>query len=187
MSRIISDEIREQLESKELFPFYLFEFKDNDGDWWRFTSLDVSQRFDSYPSTQGPSGTYEPLGFEFERISYSVGNVVDDASIRVDNLDQLMTALFVGDVMQGNPAALYIGVLNPSGADLGTLKVFEGELDSFDLDEETLRVSVASLFSRWNQRAAEKHSANCRWKVFKGTECRYAGSENWCDRSYARF
>ena len=98
--------------------------------------------------SNGPSGTFEPLGFQFESITYNTQDIVDSASVIIDNADQLMTSLFVGDTLQGNQASLYIGVLNPSGADLGTLKIFEGELDAFDLDEQELRFSVASLFSR---------------------------------------
>lgn len=190
MSRVISSEIQEQLESSELFPIFLFEFEDGDGTIWKFTSLDVSQRFDSdspiFYGSAGPSGTFEPLGFQFESINYNAHDVVDSATVIIDNADQLMTSLFVGDVLQGNTAALYIGVLNPSGADLGTVKIFEGELDSFELNEQQLTFSVASLFSRWSSRSNEKHSASCRWRVFKGVECQYAGSEPACDRSYQR-
>jgi hypothetical protein len=185
MSRIISEEIQEQLESSELFPFYLFQFEDANGVIWKYTTLDVSQNFTTYGS-DGPSGTYEPLGFEFERITYSQANVVDDASIRIDNLDQVQTALWVGDVLQGNTAALFIGVLSPSGTDLGTLKIFEGEIDQWSLDEENLIVTVGSLFNKWDAQTTEQHSASCRWKVFGGTECTYAGAATWCDRSYSR-
>jgi len=183
MSRVISADIQAQLESNQLFPFFLFEYVDNDGNYMQYTSLDVSQTF-TYSG--GPSGTYSPLGFEFEEITYSIGNVVDNASVRIDNLDQVQTALFVGDVLQGNTAALYVGVLSPSGTDLGTLKIFEGELDSWQLDETELVITVASLFSKWNARSSEKHSSSCRWKVFGGNECQYAGDQTWCDRSYTR-
>jgi hypothetical protein len=187
MSRVLSSEIQAELEAPTMFPVYLFEFQDANDNWWKFTTLDVSQYYDpiTYGSV-GPSGTFEPLGFNFESISYNSHDVVDSASIIVDNIDQLMTSLFVGDVLQGNTAALYIGMLNPSGADIGTVKIFEGELDAFNLDEERLAFSVASLFARWNSRSNEKHSASCRWRKFKGIECQYAGSETWCDRSYKR-
>jgi hypothetical protein len=183
MSRIISSEIQEQLESSQLFPYFLYEFQDNGANWWKYTSLDVSQWF---THSEGPSGQFYPLGFEFESITYSVGNIVDDASMRIDNLDQIMSALFVGDVLQGNTARIYAGVLDPDGKELGTMKIFEGEIDSWELDETEMRLTLASLFTKWDAKSYGKHSSSCRWKVFRGVECQYAGDAVVCDRSYTR-
>jgi hypothetical protein len=165
-----------------LFPYFLFEFT-NGTDWYKYTSLDVPQRFNY---SEGPSGRFEPLGFSFDSITYSVGNIVDDASIRVDNLDQVQTSLYVGSTLQGQIGNIYAGVLSPSGTDIGALKIFSGEIDAWDLDEEELRVTLASIFSKWDSKAYGKHSSSCRWKVFGGVECQYAGGEVNCDRSYSR-
>jgi len=69
---------------------------------------------------------------------------------------------------------------------LGTVLMFTGEVDSFELDESEVRMVIGSRFTRWGNQAYNKHSSSCRWKVFKGDECGYAGGQTWCDRSYTR-
>lgn len=180
--RSITSQILDEYKSGELFPYFLLEFYNGD-DVYRYTSLDVPQFFSG---TSAPSATFTPLGFSFESVTYSMGQIVDDAIIRIDNLDQAMTSIFVGGTMQGQPASIYTGVLNSSGGDIGSLLFFEGEIDSFELDEQELRLTIGSPFSKWSHKATGKHSSSCRWKTFAGPECQYLGSETTCDRSYAR-
>ena len=67
-----------------------------------------------------------------------------------------------------------------------SLILFEGEIDSWDLDESKIDIVVASIFTKWQQRTLSRHPPSCRWKKFKGDECKYAGGYTWCDRTYAR-
>lgn len=67
-----------------------------------------------------------------------------------------------------------------------SIEIFEGLIDSWSMSEGKIEITVANILSQWAQRTLSKHSASCRWKEFKGTECGYAGSETWCDRTYAR-
>lgn len=64
--------------------------------------------------------------------------------------------------------------------------LFQGTIDGWNLDEEEVSFTIASELVKWNQRTLSRHSASCRWKEFKGTECAYAGAEIWCDRTYTR-
>lgn len=64
--------------------------------------------------------------------------------------------------------------------------IFEGILDGWTLSEGQLSLNVTSILSQWAQRTLAQHSPSCRWKTFKGDECKYTGSETWCDRSYSR-
>jgi hypothetical protein len=134
------------------------------------------------------SNTYSPRGFSFDRVNYGAHFIVDSVEIALDNLDSVMTSIFVGGTPQGSPVKLELVVLDSSYAIIGSasVTVFEGEIDSWDLDEEKLAITVTSIFSQWSQRTLSKHSASCRWKKFKGTECGYSGGETWCDRTYAR-
>ena len=182
MSRSIVSDILDQYENKQLFPFFIIDFTDGSTDY-KYTSLDVTQ---TLTASAGPSGTYAPRGFQFESISYTMGTIVDDAVVRVDNLDQSLTPAFVGGTVQGQEATLYTGVLNASGGVIGTLMLFQGEIDSFQLEEDYVQITVTSIFTNWSHKSTGKHSSSCRWKVFKGTECAYAGAEGWCDRSYTR-
>jgi len=182
MARNLNQTITEVLEAYEMFPFFCLDFTDGDNDY-KYTTLDVPQEL---TVSGGPSGTYQSRGFEFESINYTLSNVMDDCTLRIDNLDSVLTAIFVGGTVEEKEASVYFGVMNTSGGVLGTVLLFTGEVDSFEVDETELRLVIGSLFSRWSQQAYNKHSASCRWKVFKGNECQYSGDQSWCDRSYNR-
>ena len=133
---------------------------------------------------------YTPHGFRFQSASYSAGRIVDQVQIEIDNLDSVMTSVFVDGTPQGEDVVLMMTVVDDdrtlvsSGAD--EIILFDGQIDSWVLDEEKLKVTVTSALSKWSQKTLSKHPKSCRWKVFKGTECQYAGGEAWCDRTYIR-
>lgn len=182
MSRSIIQSVLNQLEANELTTFMSLEFTDGSS-WYRYTDLDVPVYA---PTDSTTSHLFTPIGFRVESITYSTGNIVDEASLEIDNINQVMTSLFAGGTMQGNEASLYCGVMDANDQVLDLIKVFEGLLDSFDLDERSLKLKISSYFSQWSQETMGKHSSSCRWKKFKGAECRYAGAGDWCDRSYTR-
>lgn len=182
MPRNIIQEVLNQLEADELTTFMCIEFTDGTL-WYRYTDLDVPVYT---PTDSTTSYTFTPIGFRVESITYSSGNIVDEASLEIDNINQAMTSLFAGGTMEGNEALIYCGVMDSNDRVLDLIKVFEGLLDSFDLDERSLKLRIASYFSQWSQETQGKHSASCRWKKFKGVECRYAGVSDWCDRTYTR-
>jgi hypothetical protein len=139
----------------------------------------------AYQNSHG-EGLYATRGFEFESINYTLSNVMDDCTLRIDNLDSVLTAIFVDGTVEETKASVYIGLLDSAGDIVGTVLMFTGEVDAFELDETEVRLVIGSMFTRWANQAYNKHSAYCRWKVFKGTECAYAGAGTWCDRSYVR-
>jgi len=139
----------------------------------------------SYQYSSG-DGNYDPRGFEFESINYTLSNVMDDCTLRIDNLDSVLTSIFVDNTIEEQEASVYLGLMDTDDTVLGTVLMFTGEVDSFELDESEVRMVIGSKFTRWGNQAYNKHSASCRWKVFKGDECGYAGGQTWCDRSYTR-
>jgi hypothetical protein len=181
MSRLKA-EVAEQLASKELFPVWFFEFTDGEY-YYRYCSLDVPL---FTTDTDGPSGYFVPRNFDFESLEYTLSNVMDTAVLTVDNGDRILTSIFVDGIIEEQPASLYLGLLDATGDYIGGVKLFEGEVDDWELDENEVRITIGSIFSRWSQSSGGKHSASCRWKVFKGTECAYSGSGEWCDRTYNR-
>ena len=185
MSRNIDSNVIDELESKEHFPIQLLDFVDG-GTTYRYTDIDVPLYLNTTMSGITVSGTYNPRGFNFDSIRYSFGNIVDQAIISIDNTDQLMTSIFVDGTTQGEEANLYVAVLETSGTPIGMIKIFSGEVDSWELNEKSVRVTVSSPFIKWSQKPTTLHSASCRWKMFKGDECQYAGVELWCDRTYTR-
>jgi hypothetical protein len=176
--RTINASIISELQAEELRPFLLLAMT-IDSTTYRYTDCDVPIHL---------TNTYNPLGFKFSNVKYSLSNVVDKVDIEVDNIDSVQTALFVDGTPQGGAVVLsgvYLDAdLKIVNAEAVTL--FEGEIDSWNLSESSLRVTVTSIFYNWNQRTLSKHSPSCRWKEFKSTECDYAGGQTWCDRTYDR-
>lgn len=177
MSRNLDNDFKIELEGKEYFPVCLVQFSDG-SNTYRYTTLDVSMIYQT--------NKFESRGFQFESIKYSLGNVVDSATIVFDNHDQAMTSIFVDGVIQNNLAILYIAVLDSDGNVISVCNIFEGQADSWSLDEREIRLVVSTDFARWAQKSISYHSSSCRWRVFKGDKCQYSGAESQCDRSYKR-
>jgi hypothetical protein len=176
--RTINASIVSQLAAEELKPFILLSWT-IDGTTYRYTDCDVPIHL---------TNTYTPLGFKFSNVKYSLSNIVDKVDIEIDNLDSAQTAIFVDGTPQGSEVVLS-GVFLDSNLNIvntSAVTLFEGEIDSWNLTESSLRVTVTSIFYNWNQRTLSKHSPSCRWKQFKSTECDYAGASTWCDRTYAK-
>lgn len=177
MSRIIPEDFMVEVEGNKYFPTCLLEFTDGTDDYY-YTTLDTSLVCSGI--------LYEPRGFTFESIKYSLGNIVDSATVIIDNLDQVMTSIFIEGVIQDNDVVLSIAVLDDVGTIISKVDIFVGQADSWELDETSVRMVVSTDFIRWSRKTVSYHSSSCRWKEFKGLECQYSGEETWCDRSYTR-
>jgi len=181
MSRPIDADILTKLESKQFRPFYLLHM-DIDSVDYRYTDCDVPIVHDT--------NVYTHRGFRFQSATYSAGRIVDQVQIEIDNLDSVMTSVFVDGTPQDEDVLLMMVVVDDDGTLVEDtdpeIIIFDGQIDSWVLDEEKLKVTVTSALSKWSQKTLSKHPKSCRWKVFKGTECQYAGGETWCDRTYAR-
>jgi hypothetical protein len=154
---------------------------------FRYTNCDV-------PITSS-SNIYSPRGFKIDPIGYSLGTIVDQVGIQIDNIDSMLSASFTGSTPQGSEAVLSLVILDDNLDLVGGTHVtlFEGEIDSFTLKEDTVKMTVTSKLAQWSQKTLSKHSASCRWKVFNsstlgtvGTECASTAGEAWCDRTYDR-
>jgi len=182
MSRTISQDIIDKLESNQITLFNLLQFTVGTTTY-RYTDCEV-------PITYAVDGTaevtFQPRAFSFDNVSYSDNDIVDSVSIRVDNLDSVLTSLFLDNVIAEEECILYLILFNDDNSILGVQQLFNGMINDFTLDESELTMTVTSIFTKWNQMSGSKHPTQCRWKVFKGVECQYAGAETECDRGYTR-
>jgi len=211
MARGLNSVIKDSLSGLQLFPFFCLDFTDG-ATTYKYTTLDVPINFSGNPywfdtsddqwfdksddqwfdtpntiwNLSTLTGTYQSRNFEFEGINYTLSNVMDDCTLRIDNLDSVLTPIFVGETIEGKTASVYLGLLDTDDKVLGTVLMFTGEVDSFELNESEVRLVIGSIFTRWGHQAVNVHPSSCRWKVFKGTECAYGGAETSCDRTYVR-
>jgi len=182
MSRTISQVILDKLETNEITSFYLLQYTIN-STTYRYTDCEVPI---AYAVDGTAEVTFQPRTFTFENISYSNNDIVDSVSLRVDNLDSVLTSLFLDNVIAEEECILYMILFNDDNSILGVQQIFNGMINDFTLDESELKMTVTSIFTKWNQTSGSKHPTQCRWKVFKGTECGYVGAETLCDRGYTR-
>ncbi len=132
---------------------------------------------------------YSRLGFRYDSASYSTGNIVDKCMVEVDTVDQVLVEAFVSGSPRGGDIGLQLVLLDDDLSIVGdtAFVLFSGEIDSYVLDPDVkISIEMTNIFTRWNQRTLALHSPSCRWKVFKGVECQYVGSETKCDRTYAQ-
>ena len=178
--RLFTPAIMTALRSGEQRAFVLFLMV-IDGVDYGYTDCDVPLVYDSV--------TYEPRGLMGSVISYGNGHIVDQCSFDIDNLDDRLTPAFVGGTPQGSPVFIRMVRLDQAYTIIpDPALLFEGEIGPWDKprDLKSIAITVTNDLSRWNQTTMALHSASCRWKVFGGEECGYAGVENWCDRTYSR-
>lgn len=155
---------------------------------FRFTDCEVAQALDE----DGSPELYESRAFTQVSGKYSTRSIVDSSSIKIDNADDYLTQFFVGGTPQGSAIEVrrfWIIHSDSHGAyqpPLVPLMLFNGNIDAWTMQDGELGIKMKSEFSQWNQITLRIQSSSCSWKVFKGTECQYAGGETWCDRTYTR-
>lgn len=181
MSRSISSDIITRLESNEIMLSYLLEYT-IDSITYRYNNVEVPVN----ASINGSPQLFEPRTFSFDSINYSYNNIIDSVNVKVDNIDSLLTTIFVDKVVSESTAVIYLIIFNDDNSVLETQQLFNGFINEFKIDESELNMTVTSIFAKWDQSSNIKHSSFCRWKQFKGEECKYSGGETVCDRSYAR-
>ena len=155
--RSISPQVITQLQAAELRPFLLHSF-DLDSTRYLLTDADV----DLWVGKM----TYTAWPIDAQPVSYSMSKAVDRVRVVLDNTHQTYSTSFISGTPQGG--------------------VYHLMIDTWSMDEQQIKITITSELYAWDQTTTYAHSPSCRWKVFKGTECAYAGAESWCDRSYTR-
>ncbi|MEW6670233.1 MAG: DUF2163 domain-containing protein [Thermodesulfobacteriota bacterium] len=176
--RTIDPAIITAIQSGQITPFLLLDLLIS-AVHYRYTDCDVPLVVSA--------ARFNPRGFKMDTIRYSLKTAVDSVKIEIDNLNDELTAAFVGGDPQGSAVTLQHILLSAGQSIIGSPVIwFEGTLDAWEFNESKISVTVTSELVRWAQNTLAKHSASCRWKQFKGAECGYGGEQAWCDRTYAR-
>jgi len=175
--RTIDPTILAQLVAKELRPFQLLTMTLVGGTYY-FTDCDVPIVY---------TNRYQPRGFSHDGAKYGIGRIVDTVKLEIDNIDEQLSLEFIGGDPQGSAVSLKEVVLGSTNAIIGTpITWFSGTIDEWEGEEDRLRINIVGPNYAWSRRTVSRHPSSCRWRIFKGTECAYAGAEAFCDRSYAR-
>lgn len=129
---------------------------------------------------------YVPRGMSIKSINYGESNIVSSLSLVLDDVDRGMYETF-GELGPGRyPVKLRISVLDELGVILGAYVAFSGFASQWEYTPGSLRLKVSSIFDQWGRVTISRFSASCRWKVFRGNECKYPGPGAECDRTYSQ-
>ena len=173
--KILDPAFLSEIESENYRPASLLDM-DLPGYYFRVTDWDTRIGFEG--------NLYYPRGMRLGNVSYGDTNIVSTLSIRIDDVDRALYES-LGEVGVGRyPIKLRMAVLSEDLQVMGSLVVFTGNMSQWDYSPGSLRMTVASIFEQWGRVTTSKFSGSCRWKVFKGSECQYVGSEAQCDRTY---
>jgi hypothetical protein len=178
--RVVDSTILAQLRAENFRPFIIFAMTVG-ATTYRRTDCDVPVTVGGY--------TYTPHGIKISSVKYSLSSIVDEITVDADNIDSYFGAVVMGSSSYGAPVTVSYVFMSPGGVSVygnTSFLIFVGTLDSWTMSEGSVRMSIVSLFYQWSQTTLMRHSGSCRWKVFKGTDCAYAGAQTACDRTYDR-
>jgi hypothetical protein len=180
----LETDVQQLLQDLEVIEFQSIEFSVSGQDFY-FTNCEMPLKVDD-------TNLYDSRAFSQISAKYSSRSVVDSTSLKIDNADDYLTPFFIADEPEGNqmivrrfwmsgdPTSGYFTMVTDP------IIIFDGNIDSWTSSDGEISIKLKSEFNQWNQITLRIQSSSCPWKVFKGTECQYAGSETWCDRTYTR-
>ncbi len=127
-----------------------------------------------------------PIGFD----AVNAGDTLEANTLKVNvsNIDKKFSTLCHAENIKEKVFQLKRVLLSSALKVIGSpIVLFYGYTDSYHIDKEKAEISVADELIRWKTPVPRRsHSEHCEWKDFKGIECKYAGTETWCDRTKAR-
>ena len=196
-------DIAAELDKEDFKFFFLLELQL--ASTYRFNDIDIN--------IYHGGNLFSPRTFSFDSLSGSANLSVESFDIDIDDVDQVMSAILLGKDVRNKIAILYFGVIArtlnaPSvewetGTEWEAGIEWEGESERYTTEmhiqefirgivggwelegDGKCRINITNEMVLWNKKCLRPQSSSCPW-TFKGVECTYAGSESWCDQSYAR-
>jgi len=196
-SAIVSEIAKENLK-----PFFMIELQLDTTVRWNDIDIDV------YDDDENK---FSPVAFSFGSIVGSSNMSVESIDIEVDDTNQAVSAMLLGEDVRNKIAIMSFGVLiSPTVWDYfdsildfdaltnfdqmvvaGSIEyqeLFRGIIGEWELYEDNkAKITITSEMVLWNKKCLRPQTSSCPW-AFKGTsgECGYTGAETLCDQSYDR-
>lgn len=167
--------LKAALESEEIIPAVLLVLGSSGGTL-RFTTWGTSLLFGG--------NLYLSRAFNISALPAAATNIVDNATITVDDVDRAILATLEGSAIEGYSVDIIYAVLTNEYKVLSSINMFSGYLSQWDYSPGECRLVASSIFVKWARVTTAKITGSCRWRIFKGDECKYSGSQTECDRRY---
>jgi hypothetical protein len=193
-------EIAAEIEKENLRFFFLLELQLTTT--LRLNDIDINIYHESE--------LFVPRSFSFDSLAGSANLSVESFDIDIDDTDQVMSALLLGEDIRNKIAILYFGVIARTivaptyweedvdwtpgiewegetyKTEMHIQEFVRGIVGGWELyDDNKAKINITNEMVLWNKKCLRPQSSSCPW-TFKGTECTYAGAQTWCDQSYDR-
>jgi len=152
--------------------------------------INIGSHFCYYTSWSAPicynSIMYVPRGMQVNDIVRSDTNILETASIEMDDVDRALYTI-LSEIGQGEfPVTFTLVILDSLSKVSLSLVVFNGVIDDWDYRPGSMSLSIVDIiFVQWAQETTALFSRNCRYKQFKDVNyCQYSGTASVCDRTY---
>ena len=130
--------------------------------------------------------TYLRFVIEHESIDENVGGDIDAVELKIGNADRTISAYIQSYNWRGKKVSIK-QVWRDELADTSAYDEDIYFIDNFTMDAGSVVFTLTSSFDIMEIQLPLRsyNRSYCPW-VFKGTECKYAGGESECDRSWKR-
>lgn len=132
---------------------------------------------------------YQPNGFEVDEISFTADMAVDRISIDIQNVDLVMSGIFLNETVVNRSVNLAFGCLNSSNKIIALESVFDGFLTAWGgMSVKRCPISIANYFLFWHKQSLRLAQAKCPWAFAStnNTECGYSGAATECNKTWTR-
>lgn len=130
------------------------------------------------------SSLYFPRAFKIGPVSYSDTKIVSDVNVDIDDVDRGLFASFGENDAAKYPFELTWVVVDKFSREVSSLVIFVGYTDQWNYEPGKLSLVAVSFLNQWTRETTSRYSGSCRWRIFKGIECKYVGPATTCDRTY---
>lgn len=162
---------------RENKPIWLYEIYDYDGAGSNlyFAEWDQDVVFDSI--------TYTRFPIKHDFISSNTSGQIDTVQITLGNVSRLIQAYLENYDLRGCKVKIKIVFANHL-ADASAMVQDTFYIDSYSANDQSVTFLLSSKFDVLDlELPGRKYMRNyCQWK-FKGTECKYAGSDTTCNHT----
>jgi lambda family phage minor tail protein L len=182
MPRDFTDDFVEEKNKQTNRPVHLFKVLNFDGasNNLLYTDHDADITFNSE--------TYYAFPIAFDSVSENSDGSIDSIKLSVSNVNRTIQAYLESYDLRGKTLEIYTVFLDLI-ADPTSLRKDIFVIDSYATQTD-LRIifNCTSIFDLLKTQIPNQTYSRyyCQYKIFKGTECGYAGAETSCNRTFAR-
>jgi len=129
---------------------------------------------------------FSSRGFSFDQLRGSANLSVESLDVEIDDTDQIIGALVLGEDIRNKLARLYFGVIANADSVMHIQEFMQGIIGGWEMSgDNKVRITITDETILWNKKSLRPQSSSCPW-TFRGEECAYSGVGTWCDQSYQR-